>query len=180
MNSKFISFALSIFILSIALSAVAHPTINKYKDSSELFKRTHEEHDNCSCTAATSEFTDKVWGNVVFGQNECGETLCAGIFSDGLVDPEKNCYDYLIMDTCGNLLYNLTDDISPKYRKNGTWPWSTRIKDLNLDCHEDGVLLAYCEDEEHNKTHYHKRDTGAVLQIQQNGQNFASAPLNQI
>ncbi|RHZ77225.1 hypothetical protein Glove_184g109 [Diversispora epigaea] len=171
MNSKFISFALSIFILSIILSVAAHPDIHKYRDSSELFKR----HDTCPCTVATSTFNDTVIGEVVFAQDTCGKTLVTGLFSDGLVDPEKNCYTYLVVDKCGNLLYDLTKAISPKYRENGTFPFSVRLDDLNLNCNEDGVLLAYCDP--HNNTHYRKRDTGANLAVQQNGQGYASAPL---
>jgi len=170
MNSKFISFVLSIFILSIALSAVAHPAIHKYKDSSELFKRHTEE--TCPCTTANALFKDnglyKVWGIMVFAQNEEGETLCAGTFSDGLPCKEGcNCYDYLIKK-CGKVLYNLTEAISPKYRKNGTWPWSTRISDLNLDCDENGVLVYDCE-KCNDTTSHHKRQSGATVDVVEKG-----------
>ncbi|CAG8557381.1 2010_t:CDS:2 [Diversispora eburnea] len=157
-------------------SHIAHPKI--YKSPSELFKR--DEKDTCPCTVATSSFCGPiVWGEVVFAQDECGKTIATGLFSDGLVDPEKNCYDYLIVDKCGKVLYNLTEAISPKYRKDGTWPFSSgRLSDLNLDCDKDGVLLAYCDN--CTDTKYHKRQgSGSSLQIQQNGQDYAAADLNQ-
>jgi hypothetical protein len=162
MNSKFISFVLSILILSIALSAVAHPAIHKYKDSSELFKRHYEKNDTCPCVAAVAEFSDEIWGSVTFSQNEDGETLVAGIFSDGLPNPEKICYEYLIIDACDKVLYNLTSALDIKYRKNGTWPFSVRLDDLILDCDSKGVLLVDSECKCDNDTTYHKRaDTGA-------------------
>ncbi|RHZ83230.1 hypothetical protein Glove_99g119 [Diversispora epigaea] len=174
MNTKFI-FTLSIVILSIILTAFAHEVSFK-KRSPELLKRTdYEKNDTCPCTVATSTFNSTVIGEVVFAQDTCGSTLVTGLFSDGLVNPEKNCYTFLVVNKCGKLLYNLTSVLDVKFRKNGTFPFSTRLDDLNLNCDSNGVLLA-----ESGKKRYIKRDTGADLQIQQNGQNYASAPLSSV
>lgn len=174
MNTKFI-FTLSIVILSIILSVDAHCHDKSYnKRSTELFKRhDYEKNDTCPCTVATATFNSTVVGIVTFAQDECGSTLVTGLFSDGLVDPEKNCYDFLVVDKCGKLLYNLTSALDVKFRNDGTLPFSTRLDDLNLNCDSDGVLLA-----ESDKKRYVKRDTGSDLQINQNGQNYASAPLS--
>ncbi|RHZ83147.1 hypothetical protein Glove_99g121 [Diversispora epigaea] len=177
MNTKFI-FTLSIVILSLILSAVAHDNeeCHYVKRSPELFERhDYENNDTCPCTVATATFTDKVTGIVVFAQDPCGSTLVTGLFSDGLVDPDKNCYSFRIVDKCGKLLNDLTSALNVKFRNNGTFPFSVRIDDLNLNCDSDGVLLA-----ESDKKRYVKRDTGADLQIQQNGQNYASAPLSSV
>ncbi|CAG8622726.1 2829_t:CDS:1, partial [Diversispora eburnea] len=160
----------------------AHPKI--YKNSNELFKRTHEKNDTCPCTVATASFCGPVvWGEVVFAQDECGKTIATGIFSDGLVDPEKNCYDYLIVDKCDKVLYNLTKAISPKYRKNGTWPFSSgRLSDLNLNCNEDGILLASCDNCTDTDKHHKRQDTqdGSKLKIQQNGQDYDETNIEQV
>ncbi|RHZ49475.1 hypothetical protein Glove_520g11 [Diversispora epigaea] len=155
MNTKF-TFALCFTILfSVILSVYAHDDVSKYrKRSPGLFKRSHEKNDTCPCTVATSVFTKNVViGEVVFAQDPCGKTLVTGLFSDGLPDPEKNCYDYLIVK-CDKVLYNLTSAIDPKYRKNGTYPFSTRLNDLNLDCDSNGILVSPCVS--CNDT-YHKR-----------------------
>ncbi|CAG8568481.1 11680_t:CDS:1, partial [Diversispora eburnea] len=181
MNSKFISFVLSIFTLSIytlsAVSAVAHPNI--YRSSSELFKRTHEKNDTCPCTLATATFCGPVvWGEVVFAQDEYGKTVIAGLFSDGLVDPEKNCYKYLIVDKCDKVLYDFTEEISPKYRKNGTWPFiSKRLDDLILNCDEEGVLFAYCDN--CTDTHCKREEQGQDVKIINDDGDYFKAPLDQ-
>ncbi|RHZ88251.1 hypothetical protein Glove_24g49 [Diversispora epigaea] len=182
MNAKFI-FALKIVIVSMILSAVAKKRNCNYdenkKRSLELSeRRDYLTNDTCPCTVATAVFLGTFVGEVVFAQDPCGSTLVTGLFSDGF-DPENNWYGFLIVDACGNLLYNLTSALDIEFRKNGTFPFSARLDDLNLDCDSDGVLLAECDDSKHHK-HYHKRATGANLEVQENGQNFASAPINAV
>ncbi|RHZ76283.1 hypothetical protein Glove_199g187 [Diversispora epigaea] len=174
MNTKFI-FTLSIVILATILSAAAFDSECHYlKRSPELFKR-HETNDTCPCTVATAVFNSTVIGEVVFAQDPCGSTLVTGLFGDGLVDPETNCYEYLVVDQCGKLLYNLTSALNVTYRKDGTLPFSTVLHDLNLNCDPDGILLA-----ESDKKRFQKRATGSNLKVQQNRQNYASAPIRSV
>ncbi|RHZ86005.1 hypothetical protein Glove_57g7 [Diversispora epigaea] len=138
-------------------------------------------HENvtCPCTVAKSTFNSSgVIGEVVFAQNTRGSTIVTGLFSDGLVDPEKNCYNFLIVDDCGKVLYNLTSALDVKYRKDGTLPFSTtRLDDLNLNCNSDGVLLAVTY-----KKRYHKRQGAGMpyLEIRNSGDVSAQAPIGEM
>ncbi|CAG8457896.1 6808_t:CDS:10 [Diversispora eburnea] len=158
-----------------AINLCRHGTLEYVSPQSQENQEDREEFGGLQPSHTLATFDSTVVGIVVFSQDECGSTFVAGLFSDGLVDPEKNCYEYLIIDKCGKLLYNLTSAIDVEYRKNGTYPFSTRLDDLNLDCDSNGVLLAESE-----KKRYVKRDTGSSLQINQNGQDYASAPLDQV
>ncbi|CAG8594256.1 11593_t:CDS:1 [Diversispora eburnea] len=160
MNSKFISFALSILTLSIILSAVAHPDIHEY--NKRLPKLL-----SCPCKVAKATFDSNVFGQVIFAQDNSGGTLVTGFFSEGM-HPERHAIQYYVKNSCGKLLYNMTSALNVKYRKNGTYPFSVRLNDFNLNCNSKGVLLSSC------KRHHHKRqaedDTGSPsFEINSNG-----------
>lgn len=118
----------------------------------------------CQCTVATATFNDAVTGIIVFSQDTCGSTLVSGLFSQGLNDPDKNRYAFLIVDPCGNVLRNLTSDLNVSYSMNGTLPFETRPDNFNLDCDSSGVLVAgkYCKSTSNSTSTITSTDTYTI------------------
>ncbi|CAG8770058.1 10672_t:CDS:2, partial [Gigaspora margarita] len=86
--------------------------------------------DDSVCVVAKAVFDGEVTGIITLAEKEEGCTFVFGLFSKGLEDPEKNCFNVLIKDCDGNVVANLTDSI--EFVDGGTKPFFTKI-DLDLD-----------------------------------------------
>ncbi|CAG8783009.1 16123_t:CDS:1, partial [Gigaspora rosea] len=95
-------------------------------DANPLLKRGE---DKDVCVIAKSVFHDEVTGIITFAEKEKGCTYVFGLFSKGLDDPKKNCYNVLVEDCDGKVVANLTDSI--EFADDGTKPFFTKI-DVDL------------------------------------------------
>lgn len=174
MNTKFTTLALCFVILFASIHFI--PATNAYLVPSGYPKRSileRDSHDKCNCTVVTATFEGVVTGIVTFAQDPSGSTLITGLFSQGLVDPDKYQYNYLIVDSCGKVLRNLTCDLNVTYSNGGTLPFSVRLYDFNLDCDSNGVL---------RPSGYHKkvkRQSTTSMSVT-GGSSNANAPLTSV
>ncbi|RGB30725.1 hypothetical protein C1646_744765 [Rhizophagus diaphanus] len=105
-----------------------------------FYKRT-----NCKCETAFSNFDSSsssgpFRGFVGFGQDESGSTTIFGAFNRGF-DP--NCfYEFLIENEHGKVLYNVTRGLNVQIKNDGgTEAFTHKFKNINLNCHNNGILL---------------------------------------
>ncbi|KAF0557946.1 hypothetical protein F8M41_011756 [Gigaspora margarita] len=126
MNKKITYLALALILLVVFVQDSIARTIPQ-SNSNPLLKRGE---DDSVCIVAKAVFDDEITGIITFAEKEKGCTFVFGLFSKGLDDPEKNCFNVLIEDCDGKVVANLTDSI--EFVDGGTKPFFTKI-DLDLD-----------------------------------------------
>ncbi|KAF0557938.1 hypothetical protein F8M41_011748 [Gigaspora margarita] len=125
MNKKITYLALALILLVVFVQESIARTIPQ-SNANPLLKRGE---DKSVCVIAKAVFDDEITGLITLAEKEEGCTFVFGLFSKGLDDPEKNCFNVLIEDCDGNVVANLTDSI--EFVDGGTKPFFTKI-DLDL------------------------------------------------
>ncbi|CAG8689396.1 15125_t:CDS:1 [Cetraspora pellucida] len=202
MLKNFTSWAILCLLISMAaalavpenLSLVARTETSSCPQKRSPLAKRHEE--KCPCAVATAIFNNKFKGITVYTQDECGTTTATGYFSSGF-SPDKQ-YCAFITDDCGKILHNITDALNLQINQDGSvTPFTSKLYDINLNCDEDGILLAYTPKPAENTTvskrteddyyykdpcasKYRKRAQGSQMAFYENGGPSGTANINLI
>ncbi|RIB08863.1 hypothetical protein C2G38_2110051 [Gigaspora rosea] len=165
MNKRFFTWVLFVSLFLISTSSAYNGNENFFKyNPNPLNKRTQPK---CPFAFAEAKFTGKVNGLMTFAQKSCDRTIISGIFSNGLVDPEKNCYTIRIQDVNGKIR-DITKDLKLKFIKDGTAPFSVEIKDFNLNC-DSGILTVH----DSEKQYYSEKQSYSEKQVHSEKQSYS-------
>lgn len=185
--NKFISLAFFAYILLslIAVSAALQTdeqTLEKRTGcltKRGLGKRTDKK---CPCALAEAVFDGLVGGLTVYAQDECGFTTVTGLFSKGFQDAGKN-YTFQVVDECGEVLQDLTSGLNVQPSPDGgTKSFRNLFENFNLNCDNTGILAPRgglrkrtCP----NKM-MKRQGGGSYMRINESGDNYAQADINEI
>jgi hypothetical protein len=129
-----------IILLAFFLITVSGAMAADDKLADFFYKRT-----TCECATAFSNFDSNpssgpYRGFVSFGQEESGSTTIFGAFHRGF---NPNCtYSFLIENENGRVLYNVTRGLNVQITSDGgTKAFTHKFKNINLNCHSNGILL---------------------------------------
>jgi len=182
---KFISLVFLAYVLlyliavSTALPTDDELTLNKR--NSYLYKRNvlgkRKKDKVCHCALAEAIFSGgPVKGLVIYAQDESGDTTVTGQFSKGFKDKSKY-YSFLITDDSGVVIRDLTSGLNVQFTDDeGTEPFRHKFNDFNLNCDNDGILFTKSSKPETLS----KSESGSYMRINEGGDNYAQADINEI
>jgi hypothetical protein len=117
-----------------------------------------------------------VRGVATFSQDERGETIVAGIFSQGFNDTHAK-YGFQIVDSCHNVLFDLTEGLNIQPDGCGGTKSFRHKFNIKIDCNNNGFLTKkFHHSKRHCSSKLRKRDPNEV-KITQDGQGTAYTDL---
>ncbi|CAJ0761569.1 19833_t:CDS:2 [Entrophospora sp. SA101] len=115
-----------------------HGSIKFTGKRSLLLKRNEDKV--CSCSVASAEFDNELSGLITGSQNEHGSIKFTGKFFGGLPSSERHSIE--IIDGCGNLIKDVTDEFNIKDNGDGSSEFFVSvINDLSLDCGDNAIFF---------------------------------------
>nr|CAG8604973.1 11540_t:CDS:1 [Entrophospora candida]CAG8634328.1 13669_t:CDS:1 [Entrophospora candida] len=193
MNKKFIpisSFIYVLFFIILITTLLSATTVSAsstaQSSSSKLKKRNNvcpyskrsllsKRNEACPCAVARATFSKKVTGFIFLSQNQCDSTTFAGQFSSGF---RPGCdYSFLIIDDCGIILKNITQQLDVQINNNGgSDAFHGIIDGISINCDNNGILNS--AQSSSSKTKRTCKKTGrSLIRINENEKRFDDAKI---
>ncbi|CAI2183248.1 7395_t:CDS:2 [Funneliformis geosporum] len=144
-----------------------------------LGKRTDSK---CPCALAEAVFEGAVGGLTVYAQDECGFTTVTGLFSKGFQDTNKN-FTFQVVDDCGTVLQDLTEGLKVQPSGDGgTKSFRNLFENFSLNCGNTGILVPQngLTKRTCSRKLKKRQGSGAYMRINEGGDSYAQADINEI